>query len=207
VSGGIQLPDAALALLERTLNQGIALDPEGARRLAAMQGQVILIELAGFGTRFYLIPGRDRLQLFGAYDAPPDCTLCGTPLALARLGLAERRTDSLFAGEVTVEGDTALAQQFGEFIAGLDIDWEEQLARLTGDTLAHQVGNLARGAHRWGQRSSDSLARTLKDYLQEEARLVPTDYEVRELIAGVDTLRDDLERLAARVERLARRRP
>ena len=206
MSGGIQLPDAALALLEGTLNHVIALDAEGAQRLAAMQGQVILIELAGFGTRFYLVPGRDRLQLFGAYDAVADCTLRGTPLALARLGLAERRTDSLFAGEVAVEGDTALAQQFGEFVAGLDIDWEEQLSRLTGDAVAHQVGNVARGAHQWRQRSTDSLARTLKNYLQEEARLVPTDYEVRDLIAGVDTLRDDVERLAARVERLARRR-
>ncbi|MEY6431624.1 SCP2 sterol-binding domain-containing protein [Thioalkalicoccus limnaeus] len=201
---GIPIPDAALALVERALNQVIALDPEGARRLAALQGRVILIEFSGFGTRFYLLPGVDRLQLFGAYDAAPDCTLRGTPLALARIGLTERRTDSLFTGDVEVDGDTALAQQFGQFIAELDIDWEEQLAHLIGDSLAHQIGETARAAGDWGQRSGDTLIRDLREYLQEEARLVPTDYEVRAFIAEVDTLRDDVERLAARVERLGR---
>lgn len=204
---GIQVPDAALALLERTLNQVIALDPEGARRLAAMQGRVILILLEGFGTRFYLLPGSQSLQLFGAYDADPDCILRGTPLALAKMGLTERRTDPLFAGDVKVEGDTTLSQQLGSFIAGLDIDWEEQLARLVGDPVAHQVGNATRGLHDWGQRSLASLGQTLKEYLQEEARILPTDYEVREFLAAVDVLRDDVERLAARVERLVPRRP
>ncbi len=207
MSGGIQIPDAALALLEQTLNKVIALDPEGARRLARMRGQVILIELEGFGTRFYLVPGSQTLQLFGAYAAEPDCILRGTPLALAKMGLTEQKTDPLFAGDVKVEGDTVLGQQFGDFIAGLDIDWEEQLSRLVGDPLAHQIGNLTRGLQDWGQRSAHTLGLNLKEYLQEEARLVPTDYEVAELLAGVDTLRDDVERLAARIERLARRRP
>lgn len=206
MSAGIQIPEAALAALEQALNRVIALDPEGARRLSAMQGRVILIELEGFGTRVYLIPGTSELQVFGSYAAEPDCTLRGTPVALARMGLSKQRTDSLFAGEVTVEGDTGLAQQFGDIMLALDIDWEEQLARLTGDSFAHQLGNLARSACGWGLRSADSVAQTAKEYLQEEGRLVPTDYEVRELIAEVDTLRDDVERLAARIDRIARRR-
>lgn len=207
MSTGIQIPDAALAVLEQTINKVLAFDPEGARRLAAMQGRVILIELEGFGTRFYLLPGSHDLQLFGSYAAEPDCTLRGTPLALARMGLSEQRTDALFAGEVMVEGDTGLAQQFGDAIMGLDIDWEEQLARLTGDTVAHQLGGLTRSAYDWGRRSTDSLTLTIKEYLQEEGRLVPTETEVQELIAHVDTLRDDVERLAARIDRLASRRP
>lgn len=206
MTDGVQVPNAALAVFEQTLNRVLALDPEGARRISALQGQVILIELEGFGTRFYLIPGPGQVQLYGAYSAEPDCSLRGTPLALARIGLSDQPTDELFAGGVRVEGDTGLAQQFGSIVKELDIDWEEQLARLVGDPVAHRLGNTARAAQDWGRGSANRLGQALKEYLQEEARLVPSDYEVDEFLAEVDTLRDDVERLAARIERLERRR-
>ena len=135
------IPDAALAGLETALNRYIALDPEGAARLAPLHGRLIAIELAGFGTRIDLIPGPDGLQVFGAYEGEPDCLLRGSPLGLARMGLAERKEDQLFGGEVQIEGDTRLAQEFGAFLGGLDVDWEEQLSRLVGDPIAHQVGS------------------------------------------------------------------
>jgi ubiquinone biosynthesis protein UbiJ len=200
------VPDAALAALEAAINRYIALDPEGAARLAQLQGRLICIELKGFGTRLYLIPAVDRLQVFGAYEGEPDCLLRGTPLALARMGLAERKEDQLFGGEVEVEGDTRLAQEFGAFITGLEVDGEEQLSRLVGDPVAHQVGEGLRSMGQWGRRSADTLTQDLKEYLQEEARLLPTDYEVHAFLDRVDTLRDDVERLAARIERLGRRR-
>ncbi len=200
------IPDAVLAGLEAALNRYIALDPEGAARLVPLHGRLIAIELAGFGTRLTLIPGPDGLQVFGAYEGEPDCLLRGSPLALARMGLAERKEDQLFGGEVQVEGDTRLAQEFGAFIAGLDVDWEEQFSRLVGDPIAHQVGSGLRSVGDWGRKSSDTLTQDLKEYLQEEGRLVPTAYEVQGFLDRVDTLRDDVERLEARIERLARGR-
>lgn len=200
------IPDAVLAGLEAALNRYIALDPEGAARLVPLHGRLIAIELAGFGTRLTLIPGPNGLQVFGAYEGEPDCLLRGSPLALARMGLAERKEDQLFGGEVQVAGDTRLAQEFGAFIAGLDVDWEEQFSRLVGDPIAHQVGSGLRSVGDWGRKSSDTLTQDLKEYLQEEGRLVPTAYEVQGFLDRVDTLRDDVERLEARIERLARGR-
>jgi ubiquinone biosynthesis protein UbiJ len=200
-----RIPEAALAALEQTINRLIALDPEGARRLEPMQGRVICIELSGFGTRIYLIPGPADLQLFGTYDAEPDCVMRGSPVALARMGVTDRKEDSLFSGQVQVEGDTRLAQELGDFFSALDIDWEEQLSRLTGDPIAHQVGSRVRAAGRWSRHAFDTLADDLKEYLQEEARLLPTHYEMDAFLGDVDTLRDDSERLAARLDRLRRK--
>jgi ubiquinone biosynthesis protein UbiJ len=128
------LPDAALAVLENAINHYIALDPEAAGRLAPLEGYIIAFEFKGFGSRLYFIPGPEGFQIYGAYDADPDCLLRGTPLALARLGMSGRKEDALFSGQVEIEGDAALAQRFGDFMAGLEIDWEEQLSRLTGDS-------------------------------------------------------------------------
>ncbi len=205
MSQGVELPEVAVAALEQAINRYIALDPEGAARLAALHGRVILIETEGFGTRLYLIPGPTGIQFFGEYDGEPDCTLRGTPLALARMGVVSNKEEPLFSGDVQVEGDTHLAQAFGDLVSGIQVDWEEQLSRLVGDTLAHQVGSGVRAAGRWGRQSADNLSLDLKEYLQEEARLLPSRYEIEAFLDQADTLRDDVERLAARVERLSRR--
>jgi ubiquinone biosynthesis protein UbiJ len=204
VSEGLQIPDALLAVVEQAINGYIALDPEGAAALRPLEGRLIGIELEGFGTRITVIPSAEGLQLFGAYDAEPDCLIRGTPLALARMGMAERKETQIIEGEVEISGDTMLAQSFSRALARLDVDWEEQLARVIGDPFAHQVGNQVRAAARWGRKASDSLSADLQEYLQEEARLLPTRYEIDAFLAQVDTLRDDTERAEARIERLAK---
>jgi ubiquinone biosynthesis protein UbiJ len=166
----------------------------------------VQVEVTGFGTRIYLIPGTNGIQLYGDYAGEPDCVLRGTPLALARMGASRQKEEQLFSGEVQIEGDTHLAQAFGDLLGGLEVDWEEQLSRLVGDAAARQVGNRVRAAERWGRRAGDSLTEDVKEYLQEEARLLPGRYEIQAFLDDVDHLRDDVERLTARVERLKKQR-
>lgn len=205
MSAGVRISEAALAGLEATLNGYLALDPEGAARAAELHGKVILLEVAGFGTRLYLIPGPAGVQLYDEYAGEPDCVLRAAPLTLARMGVSRRKEERLFSGEVQVEGDTHLAQAFGDFLGGLEVDWEEQLARLAGDAVAHRVGSQVRATGQWGRRTTEVLTEDVKEYLQEEARLLPSRYEVQAFLDEVDQVRDGVERLAARVERLTKR--
>ena len=193
---------AAYAALEQVLNRAIRLDPETPARLAPMHGQVIELQLLGTGLSLFLIPEPQGIQLLSAFDGAPDCTLRGTPLDLARMRGSRKSADQLFSGAVAIEGDTQLAHRFGEFLAGLDIDWEEQLAKLTGDLIAHEVGNLARGLLDWGGRQTRTFEQNLQEYLQEELRLLPSRPEVEPFLADIDRLRDDTERLQARIKRL-----
>ncbi len=202
---GPRIPDGALAALERVLNEYIALDPEGAAAFSEVAGKIIAIELKGFGTRFTVVPDEGRLQLFGHYDAEPDCLIRATPVALMRMGRTPNQSALLASGEVEIRGDTAAAQAFSNAVRQLDVDWEEQLSRLLGDPIAHQIGNGARAAARWGKQTSETLAADVGEYLQEESRLLPTRYEIDVFLSDVDLLRDDVERTAARVERLLQR--
>jgi len=202
---GIQLPDTVLAAAEAAVNRLLALDPEGAARLKPIQGRVLRVELTGFGTRLHLIPSDTGLMLYGDYDADPDCIVRGTPAALLRMAVAEHREDQVFAGAIRIDGDNGIAQTLGDVLKGLDIDWEEQTSRLLGDTLAHRIGLQSRAAGRWSRRTGDVLTRDLREYLIEEGRLLPGHDDMRAFLDGVDTLRDDIERLQARLERLAKR--
>jgi ubiquinone biosynthesis protein UbiJ len=196
--------EAAYALLEQALNGCLALDPEAGRRLRPLSGRVIRVQLTGAGLTFWLAPGEQGIQVFPQLEGPADCTLIGSPAALARLG-RERGSDVLFRGEVRIQGDTEVAHQFGAALAALDLDWEEPLARLLGDPLAHQTGRTLRAGAGWARAAGVTLLRDLEEYLVEEARLLPACPLFQDWREQVETLRDDVERLAARVRRLQRR--
>ncbi len=199
--------DLTLEGLEQALNRILALDPDTGRRLAALHGRSIRVVLHGTGIVLNFVPGHDgRLQLLGHLEGEPDCTLSGSPIDLIRASDRDEGPTQLFAGHVSVDGDTGLAQQFSEALGGLDIDWEEQLARLTGDIAAHEIGRGVRGAARQGERLGRSARHNLSEYLTEEVRLLPHRLEVEDFLAEVDTLRDDVERLEARVALLEKDR-
>jgi ubiquinone biosynthesis protein UbiJ len=203
----VSIPEALFGLLESTLNGYLRLDPEALGRLAPLHGRLIRLQIRGLGLGagldLYLVPGPKGLQLFPDYEGEPDCTLSGTPLGFARLSKGVRGSDELFKGRVEIRGDTEVSQRFGEVLAELDIDWEEQLSRLIGDLLAHKVGRGVRAGEHWGRQTAEVFTTNLKEYLQEEVRLLPTRFEAEEFTSGVERLRDDLERLEARLARLA----
>jgi len=197
----VNLPAAVLAGLEITLNRYLRLDPDTLTRLAGLTGKLIAVKLRGLGITLYMAPHGGGIQLLRDYDGSPDAVISGTPVSLARVGLGEER-GLLFAGEVEICGDVTLGQRFEAILRDIDIDWEEHLSRLVGDVAAHQVGNLVRDAFNWGAKSVDSLCRDITEYLQEESRYLPHRDEVDKFLAAVDVLRNDVERLEARVKRL-----
>ena len=199
--------DFALESVEQALNAVLGLDPDTARRLATLHGRVIRIELSGTGMVLNFVPGHDgRLQLLGTIEGEPDCTLAGSPVDLVRAGDKSQGPAQLFAGNVRISGDAGVAQRFSEALADLDIDWEEQLSRLTGDITAHEIARGAQAAVSEGKRIGRSARESLSEYLTEEARLLPHRLEVEDFLTAVDTLRDDAERLAARIALLELRR-
>ena len=191
----------AYAGLETAFNQYLELDEHAHQAMTKLHGRIIAIEILGLGSTLYLVPGPQRVQILEAYEGAPDCCISGTPLALARMR-DSRASDQLFSGAVEISGDTELAHQLSKILSGMEIDWEEQLSRFTGDLIAHWLGNLLRRARAWGVESSTTLGLDIQEYLQEELRLLPGRSEIEEFLNAVDTLRDDAERLQARLDQL-----
>ncbi len=197
--------EAALALLEQGLNRYLALDPDAENRLRPLHGKRIVLQISGLEAGICLIPSPGGIQVYADdMDGAADCVLSGTPMGFARMRQG-KGAEELFGGAVQIRGDTELAQAFGELIQELDIDWEEQLSRYTGDVLAHQIGQGLRGAGAWGREAGTTLIQDLGEYLQEEARLLPVREETEAFAADVDCLRDDMDRLEARIKRLSGR--
>ncbi len=198
------LSSALLTSLETALNYYLRLDPETLERLGRLQGKVIAIELRGPDITFHALPGRYGLRLQSQWEDEVDTTISGTPLAMTRLGLGDS-SRALFSGDVTITGDVETGQRFKRILDDMEIDWEEQLSRFTGDLIAHRTGDLVRDGLDWGRRVLESLREDIGEYLQEESRILPARAEVSRFMDEVDRLRDDVARLEARVQRLQRR--
>ncbi len=71
-----------------------------------------------------------------------------------------------------------------------------------GDAAAHRLGEIARGVGKWSREARSTMAQNIREYLQEESRDVPSRYEVERFTTNVGELRDDVDRLEARIRRL-----
>ncbi len=197
--------DLALESLERSINALLQLDSVACKKLALHHGKAIGIHLRGPEITLYFIPNQQgHLQLFSQIEGNPDALLSGSPLDLLRSGDKEQGSAQLFAGRVSITGNTALAHDFGATLGGLEIDWEEQLSKFTGDILAHQIGNAVRKAGHWIRNTSSRMEADLGEYLTSEARLLPHPLEVEDFITRVDELREHTDRLEARIRLLQR---
>ncbi|MBE2294664.1 MAG: SCP2 sterol-binding domain-containing protein [Phycisphaerales bacterium] len=187
--------------LQTALNLALRLDPENLPRLEALSGHVIAIEPSGMAMVLYLLPEPGGIRVMDRCEDQPSVWIRATPKALLQQWRGQRADGS----EITIEGDIGVGREFQAILAGLDIDWEEQLSRIIGDVAAHQVGGLWRGLRDWSQRTSHVLLRDGGEYLQQELRLLPPRQATEQFLRAVDLLREDTDRLSARVERLHRR--
>jgi ubiquinone biosynthesis protein UbiJ len=134
-----------------------------------------------------------------------DTEIVGGPFGLLALG-GDAPDAVLQRGDVEIRGDAELAQKFRELILLLRPDPEDDLSLLLGDVPAHQIGRLARGALSWTRKAARTGVENLAEYLAHERHdLVPRN-EGEQFLQGVDALREDVDRLEARIDLLRQRR-
>ncbi len=104
-------------------------------------------------------------------------------------------------GSIELTGNVETAQAFQQLMTYGRPDLEEELSGIIGDVAAHGIGDVARNVGRWGRDAKSIMEQNITEYLQEESRALPSRYEVESFRRKVDTLRDDVDRLAARIQR------
>ena len=194
-----------LTPLESLLNRNIAASSAARALCRRLDAKVMALHVEGLPLSIYFKAIGEHMLLDTQYDGTPNATLSGTPLSLLRMAGPAPET-ALRTGSVHIHGDAEIAQTFSELLKQARPDLEEELSRVIGDVAAHQVGNVARSALGLARRAADTLAQNVSEYLQEEGRDAPSRTEADEFIAGVDKLRDDVDRLEARLVLLERKR-
>lgn len=191
-----------LSVIERLLAHLLSLDPRTLEAARAMAGKIIAVELLGLGQTVYFAPGEHRFELLDAYTGDVHVRIRGTPLALLRMARGEQT--GTFSGEVEISGDLELGRHLQSMLASFEIDWEELLSQYFGDIAAHQIGNVVRDVSGWAEEARHTLAEDTVEYLRNEAAILVETREIAEFVDAVDLLRSDVDRMEARLKRIAR---
>lgn len=190
------------ALMQMTFDAAIEGNEEALASCAKLSGRTIALEFREFGAPLYLRPHAGGIELFNHWRGEPDVTIQGTIPALLFANL--RREPGTPAG-IRIAGDAGIGQEFQRLVRVLDIDWEDRLSAFVGGPAAHRVARALRDLGGFAKQGVERFGDNLREYLQEETRDLPVRREVAAFNDAVDTLRADIDRLDARVQRLFRR--
>ena len=193
--------ETALAPLAGVLNRNIRTTTPARELCAKLAGTVIAIRVRNTALAAWFVIGEESLELVMDCDDEPDVVISGSLLTLARMA-GENGIDALRDGSLELTGDAHTAERFQRLMAYAKPDLEEELSGVVGDIAAHRIGDIARGIRDWTRDARSTMGANIGEYLQDESRDLPSRYEVDRFAERVGTLRDDVERLEARLDRL-----
>ena len=186
---------------ELVLNSALAQDLETKTKLEQFDQHCIAINIKDFNQIINVLINHQQLQLSTDPEQTTDLTITANALALIKLG---QHPDALFSTDIDIHGNVQFAKQLRDLLDGFDFDWEAQLAKITGDTLAYPIAHGIRQTANWLKNTQLSLQQTCAEYLREEAQILPDKSQINDYIHDIDSLRADYDRLEARINKLDR---
>ena len=182
-------PESSLAA---ALNALLDAQPAALSRLMRHAGKALRIVQPVFPLNLVLDESGRFLARTEADSVAPNLILTPLPGALPLL-LVDGKLADLFR----IEGDGVFAADISGALA--DFDWVLALRPYLGDIAASRVDRFLRGIMAWRQQAHDDSGRNLAEYFVYEQALLVEPNAARAFIADVDTLREDVDRLRARL--------
>lgn len=185
--------------LEIALNHALRFDMESHEKLQHFANRSIRIDITNLNIAVIARFTDDRILLEAAEEHVADLMIKADSFALLKL---VQQPDSLFSNQIQIRGDVQFAKQLQDWQQHFDFDWEQQLARVTGDTLAYPLAQRLRRGFDWLNYNRSEFEQSLAEYLREESQYLPDKSQTERFMQNVDLLRADTERLEARIKRL-----
>jgi len=183
--------------ISTAINHLLAQEPWARDKLARHAGKVAVFD-GGVAALKLKVAADGMLQPAGAEDAP-DVAIRAKP---ADLPLIAQHRERAFS-HVRIEGDADFANTISQLSQSLQWEPEHDLSRWIGDVAASRVVAGARGAFAGARSVQRKLAENVAEYFLEENPMLMRPQPVDDFAAEVARLRDDVERLGKRIDRLA----
>ncbi len=186
--------------LAAALNRLLQSEPWARERLLPFASETLELRAPPLPTLRFTIAADGRLGT-ALPAAEPSLVVTIRPEALAA---AVKGEDHLLRS-IDVAGNAKLASEVMFLVRHLRWDFEEDLAKFVGDAAAHRLAGLARNAAAWHADAAQRIAGSFMEYAVEEMKMLVRRPALEDFSAALARLRDAVERLEKRVERLAGR--
>ncbi|SDY00774.1 ubiquinone biosynthesis protein UbiJ [Collimonas sp. OK242] len=178
------------------INHLLAQEPWAQRILAAHADKVACFDGGAVKLRWQV--SADGLLQAPAPDAAVNVTI---RLNLADLPLIAQNRERAFS-YVKIDGDADFANAISQVSQGLRWDAEHDLSKLVGDIAAVRIVAGSNALIAGAVATHKKLAENVAEYFLEEQPMLVRPQAVSDFTNDVTRLRDDLERLAKRINKL-----
>ncbi len=167
-----------------------------------LEGKILSIQIKNTSHFFNVIMISNELNLHTDKENF-DVQISGSLISFTNL-LRDNSSDALRDGSIGINGDVAVAQKFQKLFEMIKPDIEEELSHIVGDVMANNIVKFSKKTGDWMLNTRDILQENIKEYLQEEIKLMPSKYEFNFFSKEVSKIRDDIERLEKKINEFQR---
>ena len=167
-----------------------------------LEGKILSIQIKNTSHFFNVIMISNELNLHTNKENF-DVQISGSLISFTNL-LRDNSSDALRDGSIGINGDVAVAQKFQKLFEMIKPDIEEELSHIVGDVMANNIVKFSKKTGHWMLNTRDILQENIKEYLQEEIKLMPSKYEFNFFSKEVSKIRDDIERLEKKINEFQR---
>tara|TARA_B100001121_G_C18336639_1_gene455876 strand:- start:11 stop:607 length:597 start_codon:yes stop_codon:yes gene_type:complete len=184
------------------INSQIATRTSAKKISEQLEGKILSIHIKNTSRFFNVIMSSNELNPHTITENY-DVQISGSLISFAKL-LRNNSSDVLRDGTISINGDVAVAQKFQKLFAMINPDIEEELSHFVGDIMANNIVTVSKKTGDWLNNTTNILQENIKEYLQEEIKLMPSKYEFNIFSKEVSKIRDDIERLEKKINEFQR---
>ena len=165
-----------------------------------LQGKVLRVALREFSTPLILIFSERQVDVLGQWEGETDCSVTTRLSVLPELRNRQQLTALIRRGDLEVEGDIQVVQNFASLMDLAEFDPAELLAPYIGDIAAEGLSKVFRSGARMVKKSVGRNQRYLAEAVTEEWRMAPGSLEVAWFAEETDALARSLDALISRLD-------
>lgn len=191
-------PQLLTAGIEVSINHLLALDNHSAARLKPLAGQTLQLSLAELPWPLTFAFSQ-KVDVMSQRDIDADCCLALSLGDVVQLQDSSNITQMIQQKKLELTGKLEVAQGFSQLLKELNIDWEQQLSRYTGDVIAHQFFHTGHAIAKRAQQGLTRLGQIFSEGMIEEKKLTIHPIEMEDFSEQVNQLRTSVARLEAKI--------
>lgn len=188
--------------IESVLNTFLYRSPALKTARQRLNGKVLRVVLKEFSTPLVLIFSERQLDVLGEWEGEANCSVITHINTLPKLRDRQRLTALIRSGELEVEGDLQVVQNFVALADLAEFDPAELLAPYIGDIAAEGLGKIVRGGASLLLKGAKRQQRYAAEVVTEEWRLAPGPLEVAWFAEETAAVERAVDALAKRLEKL-----
>ena len=188
--------------IENVLNTFLYRSPALKTARQRLNGKVLRIVLKEFSTPLVLVFSERQLNVLGEWEGEADCSVITHMSVLPKLRDRQQLTALIRSGELEVEGDLQVVQNFVALADLAEFDPAELLAPYIGDIAAESISKVLRGGSSFLLKGLQRQQRYVAEVITEEWRMAPGTLESAWFAEETSAVERAVDALTKRLEKL-----